>query len=192
MVIDIIINAFVFVMTAFLTVRIFKKEGQWSWANGVRAFRFFTILSNVFCAIACLLMCFCADQTWAWTLKYIGTAAVAVTLLTVFFFLGPTQGYDKMLGGTDVFWHLIDPLLSILSFSIWERRGMSFGFALLGVLPVALYGVMYLYRIIYAPEERRWEDFYGFNGGGHWKISFTAMMIGAFLISMGLMGLQNI
>ena len=48
------------------------------------------------------------------------------------------------------------------------------------------------YRIIYAPEERRWEDFYGFNGGGRWKVSFTAMMIGAFLISMGLMGLQNI
>ena len=190
--IDTCINGFVFAMTACLTVRIFKKEGVWSWKNGLWAFRYFTVLSNVFCAITCLLMAVSGGADWAWTLKYIGTAAVTVTLLTVFVFLGPTMGYAKLLGGWDVFWHLINPVLAILSFVIWERRGMTFGFALLGMLPVILYGIVYLRQVVIAPEGKCWDDFYGFNKGGRWKISFTAMVLGVFLISMGFMALQNL
>lgn len=190
--IDTIINAFVFVVTMILTVLTFKKEGAWSWGNGIQAFKYFTILSNVLCAVACLLMVFLPQTNWAWTLKYIGTAAVTVTLLTVFFFLGPTQGYGNLLGGAGCFWHLIDPVLAILSFLIWEKRGMGFGFAMLGVLPVALYGTLYLCKVVFAPEEKRWPDFYGFNAGGRWKISFSAMLIAAVLISLGFMLVQNL
>ena len=190
--IDNFINGFVFAITAYLTIRLFKKEGVWSWKNGTWAFRYFTVLSNVFCAITCLLMFVSGGAGWAWTLKYIGTAAVTVTLLTVFVFLGPTMGYASLLGGWDIFWHLINPVLAILSFVIWERRGMRFGFALLGMLPVILYGVVYLYQVVVIPEEKGWEDFYGFNKGGHWKVSFTAMVLGTFVISMAFMFLQNL
>ena len=47
-----------------------------------------------------------------------------------------------------------------------------------------LYGLFYLYKIMYAPEEKRWEDFYTFNRGGKWPISFAAMLLGGFLISI--------
>ena len=55
---------------------------------------------------------------------------------------------------------------------------------LLGTLPVLLYGIYYLYRVVYAPQEKRWEDFYTFNRGGKWPIAFAAMVIAAFVISV--------
>ena len=39
---------------------------------------------------------------------------------------------------------------------------MSFPQSLLGLLPVSRYGPLYLYKILYAPAENRWDDFYGF------------------------------
>lgn len=190
---SIILNAAIFLITAFLTVRFFKKDGVWSFENGAVAFRYFTVLSNVFCALAALAMCLAPDQRWAWLLKYVGTAAVTVTLLTVFLFLGPAVGGVKeLLKGSDLFMHLLTPLMALTSFCVFERRGLSFGTAMLGVLPVAFYGLFYLYKVILVPEHKRWEDFYGFNKSGKWPISFAAMHVGAFLISLGLMALQNL
>ena len=63
--------------------------------------------------------------------------------------------------------------------------------ALAGLLPVVLYGGLYLYKIRYAPVEKRWEDFYGFSRGGKVALSFAGMVAGTFLICMVLMALQN-
>ena len=191
--IDTLLNAFIFVITLIPVVRFFHKDGKWALGNAREAFRFFTVQSNAFCAVSALLTALAPDARWAWTLKYIGTQAVTVTLLTVFLFLGPSMGSVKpLLKGFDIFMHLLTPLMAICSFSFPEKRGMDFGTALLGLLPVALYGVWYLYKILYAPEGRRWEDFYGFNRGGKWPVSFVAMQVGSFLVCMGLMALQNI
>ena len=155
------INAVIFAVTLVLTVLLFRRKGSWSIGHARKAFRFFTVQSNVFCAVSALLMCLFPAQSWSWTLKYIGTSAVTVTMLTVFFFLGPSMGgYGPLLKGSDFFMHLVTPILSIVSFCAFERRGMSFATAMLGMLPVALYGVLYLYKIIYARADRRWADFY--------------------------------
>ena len=69
---------------------------------------------------------------------------------------------------------------------------MSFPQCLWGMFPVVLYGPVYLYKIIYAPEEKRWDDFYGFNKGGKWPVAFTGMVNGTFLICLGIMVLQNL
>ena len=84
------------------------------------------------------------------------------------------------------------PLLALVSFCFFEKRGMTFTQALWGMLPVVLYGPWYLYHTVFAPEGKRWDDFYGFNKGGKWPLSFTGMAIGTFLICMGIMALQNI
>ena len=188
-----IINALIFAITAILVIRIFWKEGTWCLSKARYAFRFFTVQSNVFCAVAAMCMALFPDSCWAWTLKYIGTAAVTVTMLTVFFFLAPTMGGLKpLLMGNDLFMHLITPLMAILSFCLLEKNGMAFSTALLGMLPLVLYGGWYLYKILYAPANKRWEDFYGFNRGGKWPIAMAAMMVGGFAICMMLMGLQNL
>lgn len=186
------INAVIFAVTLILVILTFRRDGRWALGNARSAFRFFTVQSNALCAVAALLMCLFPDAHWAWMLKYVGTSAVSVTLLTVFLFLAPSAGdLGRFLKGPDFFMHLVTPILAIVSFGFLERRGMGFSEALWGMLPVALYGLWYLYKTIYAPEGRRWKDFYGFNRGGRWPVSFCAMMVGGFLVCMGLMALQN-
>ena len=156
------INALIFIITLYLVLRDTRSDRHFDSQKVRFAFRFFTELSNVFCAFTALL------------------------------FLGPSTGNLKaLLTGNGLFMHLITPLLAIVSFSVFEKRGMSFSIALLGMLPVILYGFLYLYKVVFSPEDKRWDDFYGYNKGGKWPIAFALMMIGAFVVCMLLMGLQN-
>ncbi len=153
--------------------------------------RYFTALSNLFCAAAALAVAvsrLCGPVPQAvLILKYVGTAAVSVTLLTVMLFLGPfVYDYRTLLTGPDLWLHLICPVLAILSLLLWDRPDAPFGVVFLGVLPVILYGGMYLYRVLLAPPAARWDDFYGFARGGKWYLSLVLMLIAAFLISAAL------
>ena len=188
-----ILNALIFLVTAFLIFRACRKGGKWDRAECRAAFRYFTVQSNAFCAFSALLMCAAPASRFVWMLKYVGTAAVTVTLFTVFLFLAPSLGSLRpLLKGDNLFMHLLTPLAAIVSFCFFEKRGLSFVSALWGMLPVVLYGLLYLYKIIYAPADRRWEDFYGFNKGGKWPAAFITMMAGAFAVCMELMALQNL
>ena len=149
--------------------------------------RYFTALSNILCAIAALAviigrLCGHVPQT-VLVLKYISTCAVTVTLLTVLAFLGPMIGYKPLLTGPDFWLHLVCPVLAIVSLLAWDKPSLGIGAVLLGALPVAAYGLLYLYKVILAPAEKRWDDFYGFNRGGRWPVSFVAMTAGALLVS---------
>ena len=150
--------------------------------------RYFTALSNLLCALAALAVAVCrlgGSLPYAvGVFKYVGTAAVAVTMLTVVCFLGPTIGYKPMFSGPDLWLHLVCPVLALVSFLLWDKPDMPFWTVLLGLLPVLLYGVMYIYRVLFAPEGRRWEDFYGFNRGGKWKLSYAAMLVGSLIVSV--------
>ena len=164
-------------------------------------FRYFTVLSNLLCAASAAAVVIAritgaAAQGWpdaaagtlpAWVsvFKYVGTCAVTVTLLTVFLFLAPSLGsFKDLLQAQDFLLHCLCPVLAIVSYVFFDQIKMSFGFVLLGTLPVLLYGIYYLYRVVYAPQEKRWEDFYTFNRGGKWPIAFAAMVIAAFVISV--------
>ena len=196
---DIILNLVIFGVTLYLVARLSRKDGKPAPDQFRIAFRFFTVQSNVLCALAALLTAVCLLAgilpRWAWMLKYIGTAAVSVTMVTVFVFLAPSIGkgwVDILLKGGDLFMHLLTPLMALVSFCFLEKQGMTFAQALAGLLPVALYGPLYLYKILFAPPEKRWDDFYGFNKGGKWPAAFAAMVAGTFLICMGIMALQNL
>ncbi len=184
-----VVNAAIFITTLALLLRLFRQDDKWQFRRGLPAFRFFTVLSNAFCALSALAMAVCQVRgsvpPAVLTLKYLGTVSVTVTLLTVFAFLGPTQGgYRELLKGDNLYMHLIGPLLAILSFCLLEKGSMSLGAALLGLVPVVLYGALYLRKVVYAPEGSRWEDFYGFNRNGRWPVAFAAMVIGTALICL--------
>ncbi len=188
-----IINAVIFAVTLLVFIRLFYWDGKWALANIRKPLRYFTVQSNLLCGVAALLMVLWPDEHWAWLVKYVGTAAVTVTMLTVFLFLGPSMGSVwPLLRGRDFFMHLTTPIMAILSFLVYERRGMTLGEALLGMAPLVLYGICYLYKVVFAPEGERWEDFYGFNKGGKWPIAFTVMMLGGLGVCLGLMALQNL
>ena len=147
--------------------------------------RYFTSLSNVFCAAASLALV-CARLRGAVPVpvllfKFAATVAVLVTLLTVLFFLGPQLGYKRLLSGPDLWLHLICPVLALLSWLGWERIPVSPAASLLGVLPVLLYGGLYYYKVV---QKKAWDDFYGFNRGGKWPLSALIMFGGAALLSL--------
>lgn len=184
--ISFLINMVIFVVTCFLVFQFFREDGQWNLGRARRAFRYYTTQSNVLCAISALCMCFFPDALWAYYLKIIGTAAVTVTMLTVIFFLSHLYGFKVLFEGSDLFMHLLTPLMALFSLILFERRGISLGAAFMGMIPVALYAPLYLYKIVYAPEKKRWEDFYGFNQKGMWRISYVLMLLGTALICVGL------
>ena len=151
--------------------------------------RYFTALSNLFCAVTCLMVVItrlCGTVPSAvLVLKYMGTSAVTVTFLTVMLFLGPfVYNYKVLLTGSDLWLHLVCPLLAIISFLLWDKPEASFGIVFLGVLPVFLYAVNYLYHVLLITPEKRWEDFYGFNRHGKWLLSLIVMIMASFLISL--------
>ncbi len=190
---SLLLNALIFLVTVYLVIRTCRKDGKWDSAKTRAAFRFFTVQSNVLCAFSALLMCLAPSSRVAWTLKYVGTAAVTVTLVTVFLFLAPSLGSLRpLLKGNSLFMHLLTPLAAIVSFCCFEKRGLSFASSLWGMLPVVLYGLLYLYKVVFVPADRRWEDFYGFNKGGKWPLTFITMAAGAFTVCMGLTALQNL
>lgn len=165
-----------------------KKTDPWT-----RLFRFFTVLSNVLSGIASIVVVICwlccgALPFWALLLKYTGTAAVTVTMLTVLLFLGPTSHEWKMLlSRADLFLHLICPLIAIVSLLVFEKAAPMPAWTItVGAAPVPVYGVLYMKKVVYSPEEKRWEDFYGFNRGGKWYLSFGLMALGGALIALAL------
>ena len=181
---SVVCNALIAVLTAAAVCRHAKT------APVKVLLRYFTVLSNLLCAAAALAVVFCRlggslPEAVRW-LKYAGTASVTVTFLTVVFFLGPTLGYKLMLTGPDLWMHLICPLLALLSYFAWDRPASPFWTVIFALLPMLLYAPLYLYKVLLAPEERRWKDFYGFNRGGRWWLSLTVMVAADFLIGLAL------
>ncbi|WP_156035898.1 hypothetical protein [Butyrivibrio sp. AE3004] len=191
-IISFVINLIIFVLTLILTIRFFREDGKWSPSRGKKAFRYFTTLSNVLCALTSLCMCFYPNAMCAYYLKIIGTAGVTVTMLTVFLFLGRIYGYAVLLKGSDLFMHLITPLLALISLCAFEKRGISFVASFIGMIPVALYAPLYLYNVVLAPKEKRWEDFYAFNRDGKWWISYLMMLVGTAVVCVGFYFLLNL
>ena len=184
-IIDIVLNLIVIVNMIFFTIMSFKKDGEWKLQNGKRPLKYFTFLSNVHLATASLLIILFPRSFIVWMLKYTGTAAVTVTMITVLVFLGPTIGYKIVLTGRELWMHLINPLIAIVTFMILERRSLSFVYSLFGMLPVVLYGILYYYKVLVVKnEEKKWDDFYGYNKGGKWYISIILMLVGTFAICM--------
>ena len=176
---DTVINIVIFVITAISILFCFRKDRHWDLQKGKKSLRFFTILSNLFCALSALLLVL-SSSYWAWLLKYVGTIAVTVTLLTVMFFLGPNMGFKQMFSGKDLYLHLCGPLMAIVSFCFLERRyNLSFPLSLLGILPVIIYGFVYLFEVVIL---KNWEDFYGYNKDGKWRLSMVAMFAGGFAV----------
>lgn len=155
--------------------------------------KYFTSLSNVFCGLAglCVAVCRLTGDLppAAAVFKYMGTVTLMVTMLTVIFFLTPQYGLKPMFGGADLWLHLLCPLLALVSWLAWDSVPMPFSYTALGVLPVVLYGILYLRKAVADRSESRWEDFYGFNKTGKWPVSFAVMLLATFLISAALWAL---
>ena len=111
------------------------------------------------------------------------TVAVSLTFLVVFTYLGPISknGIPSLLMNSNLFFHLIIPVLSILVFVIFERTDkIKFRYAIFGVLPSFLYGIYYLTNILVHMENGKVSviyDWYWFVQNGIWTAAIVAPMI---------------
>ena len=104
MYISVILNLvnFLLVVWSVGSMLVWRGTGNMQ-VSGSRAFMYFTVDSNVLCAIASLLIAGCQIRREVppgiFIFKYVGTTAVTVTLMTVLLFLGPVLGYGGMFSG---------------------------------------------------------------------------------------------
>lgn len=166
---------------------------------GWRAFRYFTVDSNVLAALgglACIPSLVRTLYTGRDGLShgilifaYVGTVAVTLTFLVVAVFLGPIYGYGAMFAGYNFWLHGANPILCILALMVLLRGPIRPREILWCLVPVFIYGVLYLVMtVILGPDAGGWPDFYAFNMGGRWYVTY--LVIAA--VTLGIAALERI
>lgn len=158
-------------------------------ATGRDSFRYFTIDSNILLGISSLCTMFSIvfkkNLKWVTVLKLFGVTSVALTFLVVVLFLGRVLGYEMMFDGANIYLHAVNPLLGVLTFTLFDpKKEMGIRENILSLIPVILYGIVYGFMVF---VRKRWEDFYSLNSGvleGKWYLSFLVLLIMTFTISL--------
>ena len=92
-----------------------------------------------------------------------------------------------MYGRSNLWLHLICPLLCILSFLFADGgTPLPFSATFAALISMGLYGAVYLAEVVLIGTDRGgWKDFYGFNRGGKWFVSLPLMLGVSYLIALG-------
>lgn len=172
-------------------------------ATKLSMFKFFTVDSNVFMGVVALIF-ICKDIEFLcgkskdisrgfYILKLISTAAVGLTFFVVFAYLGPISkgGINSMLLNSNLFFHLVIPVLSILTFVLFEGTNkLNLKDIWYGLLPVIIYAVFYLTNIIIHIENGAVSplyDWYWFVQGGLWTAFIVIPLMFAIALFINLL-----
>lgn len=113
------------------------------------------------------------------TLKLTAAAAVAVTFSVVTFFFGPLYTYAAMYRGSNLWFHLIIPVIAMIEFCLLDGD-LSFKMTFVAGAPALVYGTGYLINIL-INGKGDWpdtNDWYGFmNWGFGVSIVIFAMIV---------------
>ena len=172
--------------------------------------KYFTTDSNIFVGIASLFLLIEEHKVLkdkrksinyiAYVLKFIATVSVTVTFLTVFLYLGPGSegGIMSMLTNSNLFFHLIIPVLSMVSFIFFERSNkIDKKYIKYGLLPTMLYALFYITNVFMHLDNFKVSteyDWYWFAQNGIWLviIIFPLMLFLTYLASYALYKLNYI
>ena len=172
--------------------------------------RFFTVESNMLMGMVALIFAIneikflkekIADiPTKIYILKLMATTAVGLTFFVVFAYLGPisTGGIPSMLMNSNLFFHLVIPILSIINFAFFEKTDkLKLRYVIYGLIPTFLYEIYYLGNVLIHIEEGAVSptyDWYWFVQNGVWTAVIVAPMILAisYIISLILWRLNKI
>ncbi len=109
------------------------------------------------------------------------SGALGVTMRTVLFFLGPTQGYAIMYAQANMFMHLLTPLVVMLRTFLFGSRQDELRFKehFLALFPMILYGAYYLINnYVHDGFNTPRYDWYGFGiVGKQWAWTIYLLMI---------------
>ncbi len=174
----------IFVIFALILMMTAKTDGSLS-SRGLSAFKYYTVQSNVFCAIASLVMIIFTMirknseiPDWLYVLQLTGTTVVTVTFLVVVGFLGPVYGYQNMYLRANLWFHLIVPVIGMIKMLfIRPKRYYPFSITLWGILPTFLYGAVYsvINAVGWTGKSNPETDIYGFLFWG-WGIGILFLL----------------
>ena len=164
--------------------------------------KFFTVQSNIFVGIISAIFAINEIQILKgkreeipktnYILKLMATSAVGLTFFVVFAYLGPISknGIPSMLMNSNLFFHFIIPVLSILNFILFEKTSkLSFKYSFYGLIPTIIYGIFYIGNILVHMENGKVStsyDWYWFVQNGVWTalIVVPMLLIITYIISL--------
>ena len=143
---------------------------------------FFTVDSNILLAVASLILVILEALIllnkrkgiphWVYVFKYVATCSTTLTLLTVIFYLSPLLGANfwKLFLNTNLFFHLVSPVLGIVSLVLFEARDeMKWKVSFLALIPMGLYSIFYISNVYTHLNNGKVDpkyDFYYFAANG--------------------------
>ena len=164
--------------------------------------KFFTVQSNLLMGIVSLLFAIKEVKLLKekiddiplkmYIFKLMAATAVGLTFSVVFLYLGHIAkgGIPSMLMNSNLFFHLIIPVISILNFIIFEKTDkIKFKYTFCGLIPTLLYGIYYLANVLLHIENGKVStiyDWYWFVQNGVWTavIVVPVIFILTYLISL--------
>lgn len=161
-------------------------------SSGLENFKFYTVLSNVFCGIVALIYLIFifakkgTDKMAA--LKLAAVCGVAITFAVVAFMFGPLYGFPNFYKRGNLFFHLLLPVTAMIEFIFIRRKKIPFKCTVYAAIPTLLYAIGYLLNILINGIGGPWpdtNDFYGFLNWG-WPVGiciFTGIPLTAFAVA---------
>lgn len=206
--ISLVLNILIVIFTIFATTAMFTgfkfmhEHDVVLQSTKLGMLRFFTVQSNILMGIIALFFAGLEIKllkgkieeisTKAYVLKLMATTAVGLTFLVVFAYLGPITEYGiiAMIMNSNLFFHLITPLLSMICFAAFERTNkVKFKYTFLGIIPTFLYAIYYMINIFVHMENGKVSpvyDWYWFVQNGVWTaiIVVPLMFLITYLITL--------
>lgn len=176
----------------------------------IGVFKSFTVDSNLFAGIISFIFILneisiikgekkeISDKLYI--LKLMATTAVSLTFIVVFVYLGniAENGLISLLLNSNLFFHLIIPLLNIIDFIFFIKKdNITYKYAFYGLIPTLLYAVFYTTNVIIHIENGRVSpkyDWYWFVQNGLWTMVIVAptILLITYIISLILLLLNKI
>ena len=167
--------------------------------HGIRALKYFTVLSNLFAMFTALtnigFLIVNGTETklpmWLSEVNLMAAVGVMLTFMTVMLYLGRLYGYMEMLKGPNFELHLSGPLCMAVCFLFFMNLPqMTISSTVPALLPVILYGIWYISNLLIngINPGKHTNDFYGFARGGMkmMPLVFAVMLLATWLIALGL------
>lgn len=190
MILNIVIVVFTIVGIVFMLTG--KPEEGALQSSGIENFKYYTVLTNVFCGIVAALylifILFKKDTDKIRVLKLAAVCGVAITFAVVAFMFGPLYGYPQFYKRGNLFFHLLLPVTAMAEFMIVKREKMPFRYTVFSAIPTLLYGAGYLLNILINGIGGPWpdtNDFYAFLSWG-WPAGiaiFAVITLSAFAVA---------
>ena len=175
-------------------------EGGVLQASGIENFKFYTVLTNVFCgiiaAVYLVLILLKKDTDKMSALKLAAVCGVAITFAVVAFMFGPLYGFPQFYKRGNLFFHLLLPLAAMIEFIFVKRNKIPFRYAVVAAVPTFLYGAGYLTNILINGIGGPWpdtNDFYAFLSWG-WPVGiaiFAVITLSAFSVACIFRAISN-